>query len=81
VGLAAKYRNVIHQYEPVPQGMRDGWMVDQDDESLFWFLLKHREDLYPPHSEMIGGRPTKADLSSFRYSSKGTECIDKVSLK
>ena len=61
--------------------MRDGWMVDQDDESLFWFLLKHREDLYPPHSEMIGGRPTKADLSSFRYSSKGTECIDKVSLK
>jgi len=35
VDLAAKHRNVVHGYEPVPQGMKDGWMVGQDDELLF----------------------------------------------
>ena len=35
VDLAAKHRNAIHEYEPVPQGMKDEWMVGQDDELLF----------------------------------------------
>ena len=81
VGLAAKYRNVIHGYEPVPQGMKDGWMVGQDDELLFWVPLEHREDLCPPHIGMFGGRPTKVDLSRFRCGSKWTECIDQAWLK
>jgi len=81
VGLTAKYRNAIHGYEPVPQSMKDGWMVGQDDELLFWVLLEHREDLCLPHVEMIGSRPTKVDLSRFRYGSKWTECIDQAWLK
>ena len=78
VGLAAKYRNAIHGYEPVPQSMKDGWMVGQDDELLFWVLLEHRKDLCLPHVGMFGGRPTKVDLSRFRYGSKWTECIDQA---
>ena len=76
VGLASKHRNAIHGYEPVPQGMKDGWVVGQDRELLFWVPVKHREDLCLPHVEMIGERPTKVDLSRFRYGSKWTECID-----
>ena len=76
VGLASKHRNAIHGYQPVPQDMNDGWVVGQDDELLFWVPLEHRQDLCLPHVEMIWGRPTKVDLSRFRYSSKWTECID-----
>jgi len=61
--------------------MKDGWMVCENDGLLFWVLLKHRKDLCLPHVEMIGGRPTKVDLSGFRYSSKWTECIDQAWLK
>ena len=50
--------------------MKDGWMVGQDNELLFWVPLEHREDLYLPHLEMIGGRPIKVDLSRFTYGSK-----------
>jgi len=76
VGLAAKHRNAVHGYEPVPQDMNDGWVVGQDDELLFWVPLEHRQHLCLPHVEMIWGRPTKVDLSRFRYGSKWTECID-----
>jgi len=76
VGLTSKHRNAIHGYEPVPQDVKDGWVVGQDDELLFWAPLEHREDLCLPHVEMIGGRPTKVDLSRFRCGSKWTECID-----
>jgi len=80
VGLASKHRNAIHGYEPVPQDMNDGWVVGQDDELLFWVPLEHREDLCL-HHEMIWERPTKVDLSRFRYGSKWTECIDQGWLK
>jgi len=40
--FAAKHRNAIHGYEPVPQGMKDGWMVGQ---LLFWIPLEHRKVL------------------------------------
>jgi len=76
VGLASKQRNAVHGYQPVPQDMYDGWVVGQDYEFLFWVPLEHREVLCLPHVEMIWGRPTKVDLSRFRYGSKWTECID-----
>jgi len=81
VGLASKHRNAIHGYEPVPQDVKDGWVVGQDHNLLFWVPLEHRQDLCLPHVEMIGGRPTKVDLSRFRYGSKWTECIDQGWLK
>jgi len=81
VGLASKQRNAVHGYQPVPQDMNDGWVVGQDDELLFWVPLEHREGLCLPHVEMIWGRPTKVDLSRFRYGSKWTECIDQGWLK
>jgi len=76
VGLASKQRNAVHGYQPVPQDMNDGWVVGQDHELLFWVPLEHRKDLCLPHVEMIWGKPTKVDLSRFRYGSKWTECID-----
>ena len=76
VGLASKHRNAIHGYEPAPQDMKGAWVVGQDHELLFWVPHEHREDLCLPHVEMFGGRPTKVDLSRFRYGSKWTECID-----
>jgi len=81
VGLASKHQNAVHGYEPVPQDMNDGWVVGQDDESLFWVPLEHRKVLCLPHVEMIVERPTKVDLSRFRYGSKWTKCIDQGWLK
>jgi len=81
VGLASKHQNASHAYEPVPKDMKDGWVVGQNDELLFWVPLEHREDLCLLHVEMIGRRPTKVDLSRFRYSSKWMECIDQGWLK
>jgi len=81
VGLASKHRNAIHGYEPVPQDVNDGWVVGQDHELLFWVPLEHRKVLCLPHVEMIWGRPTKVDLSRFRYGSKWIECIDQGWLK
>ena len=81
VDLAAKHRNAIHEYEPVPQGMKDEWMVGQDDELLFWVPLERRKVLGLPHVEAIGDRPPKMDFSRFRYGSKWIECIEQVWLK
>ena len=76
VGLAAKHRNAIHGYQPVPRDVKDGWVVGQGYELLFWVPPEHREYLCLPHVEMIWGRPIKVDLPRFRYDSKWTECID-----
>jgi len=61
--LAAKHRNATHGYEPVPRDMKDGWMISQDDESLFWGPPEHRRVLCPPHVETFWDRPMKVDLS------------------
>ena len=74
--LAAKHRNATHGYEPIPRNMRDGWMLGQDDDLLFWVPLEHRRVLCLPHVETIWDKPTKLGLSSFRYGRKWTECID-----
>jgi len=63
-------------HEAVPLNMRDGWMLGQDDNVLFWVPLEHRRVLCLPHVEMIWDRPTKLDLSKFRHDSKWTDCID-----
>ena len=74
--LAAKHQNAVDGHEAVPLNMRDGWMLGQDDNILFWVPLEHRRVLCLPHVEMIWDRPTKLDLSKFRHDSKWTECID-----
>jgi len=84
--LAAKHRNATDGYGPVPRGMTDGWMVGQDDELLFWVPLEHRYELCLPYVElppveMILGRPTRVDLSTFKFGFKWTECIDQEWLK
>ena len=28
------------------QGMVDGWVMDQDNELLFWVPVEHRKDVY-----------------------------------
>ena len=81
VDLADKHQNATHGYEPVPKYMKDGWMVGQDNETLFWVPREHREVLCLPHVEMIRDRPIKVDLSRFRYGSKWTGCIDREWLK
>ena len=68
-------------HEAVPLNTRDGWMLGQDDNVLFWVPLEHRQVLCLPHVEMIWDRPTKLDLSKFRHGSKWTECIDQAWLK
>ena len=65
-----------HQYEPVPRGTRDGWMDGKDNELLFWVPSEHRRVLCLPHAEMILERPTKVDLSHFKFGTKWTKCID-----
>ena len=78
-GLKVKHQN---GYELVLHDMKDGWMVGQDNESLFWVPFEHRKNLCPlPQFETILGRSTKLDTSDFRYGNKWTECIDKDWLK
>jgi len=77
----AEHRNAIHGYESVLRGTKDGWMVSQEDELLFWVPLEHRRVLCLPHVETIWWRPTKVDLSNFKFGTKWTECIDQEWLK
>jgi len=78
-GLKVKHQN---GYELILHDMKDGWMVGQDNESLFWVPFEHRKNLcLLPQFETILGRSTKLDTSDFRYGNKWTECIDKDWLK
>jgi len=72
--LVAKHRDGSKLH---PRNMTDGWMIGQDNESLFWVPVEHREDLcLLPQFEMTWGQPTKLNLSNFRYGNEWTECID-----
>ena len=72
--LTVKHRD---KYELILRGMKDGWMIGQDNESLFWVPVEHRENLCPlPQFETIWGRSTSLDLSDFRCGNKWMECID-----
>ena len=57
--------------ELIPRGMKDGWLIGQDNESLFWVPVKHRNNLcLLQQSETIWGQSTKLNLSNFRDSNK-----------
>jgi len=65
-------------YKLHPQEMKNGWMIGQDNESLFWVPPKHRNNLcLLPQFEMTWGQLTKLNLYNFRYGNKWTECIDR----
>ena len=79
VDLTVKHHN---GYKLNPGDMEDGWMIGQDNESLFWVPVKHRKNIcLLPQSEMPWGWSTKLNLSNLRYSNKWTGCIDKEWLK
>jgi len=61
--------------------MRDGCLVGQDNEFLFWVPFEHREVLYLPDVEMIRERPLKVDLFNFKFGTEWTECIDQEWMK
>ena len=76
--LLAKHQNAPYGYKRVS---KDGWMVGENDELLFWVPLGHRKVLCLPQVEAIWGRPTKVDLSNFKFGTEWTECIKKEWLK
>ena len=77
--LIVKHRD---GYKLNPRGMKDGWMIGQDNESLFWVPVEHRKNLcLLPQFEMTWGRSTKLNLYNFRYGNEWTECIDQEWLK
>jgi len=79
VDLTVKHRD---GYKLQPRDMKDGWMIGQDNESLFWAPVEHRENLcLLPQYETIWGQSTKLNLSNFRCGNKWTECIDQEWLK
>jgi len=82
--LTAEHQHPIDVLELMMQGMRDGWVIGQDDEPLFWVPIEHRKDVYaPPCNVMIKASqvPTILDFSNSRFGRKWTECIDKEWLR
>jgi len=78
--LTAEHWHSTDGYELMLQGMKDGWMVGQDNEPLFWVPVENRQGLYvPPPRELIKGSQitTILDYSNSRFGRKWTECIDK----
>jgi len=73
-----------HGHEIMMQGMRDGWVMGQDDEPLFWVPIEHRKDVYVPACRVVIKAPevpTILDFSNSRFSREWTECIDKEWLR
>jgi len=82
--LTAEHQHSTNGLELMMQGTRDGWVMGQDDEPLFWVPIEHRKDVYvPPCRVMIKAPqvPTILDFSNSRFSRKWTECIDKEWLR
>jgi len=83
--LTDEHWNFMHGYEPILQGMRDGWVVGRDNQPLFWIPAEHRDNLcVPSHRVVIGAPQRKAtvmDLSYSRLGRKWTERIDKEWLR
>jgi len=82
--LMDEHRHSAHGYELMMQGMTDGWVMDQDDEPLFWVPVEHRKYLYvPPFRVVIEGSQITPilDFSNARLGRRWTECIDKEWLR
>ena len=82
--LTAEHQHPTDGLELMMQGMRDGWVIGQDDEPLFWVPIEHRNDVYvPPCRSVI--KPlqisTILDFSNSRLGREWTECIDKEWLR
>jgi len=82
--LTAEHQHSTDGLELMMQGMRDGWVMGQDDEPLFWVPIEHRKDVYvPPCRSVI--KPlqisTILDFSNSRLGREWTECIDKEWLR
>jgi len=75
----------VHGYKPIVEGMQDGWLMDQDDEPLFWVPIEHRDSLYVSTPRVVFEVPrmkeTNVDLSQSRLGGKWVECIDKKWLR
>jgi len=78
--LTVEHQHSTHGYELMLKGIRDGWMMGQDDELLFWVPVENREHLYVPSPRaVIEGFEitTILDYSKSRFGRNWTECIDK----
>jgi len=82
--LTVEHRHSTHGYELMLRGIRDGWMMGQGDEPLFWVPVENRKHLYMPSPRVVIEEPdisTIMDYSNLRFSRNWTECIDKEWLK
>jgi len=82
--LAAEHHHSTDGHELMMQGMKDGWVMGQDDEPLFWVPIEYRKDVYaPPCNVMIKASqvPTILDFSNSRFGREWTECTDKEWLR
>ena len=82
--LTAEHQHSTDGLELMMQGMRDGWVMGQDDEPLFWVPIEHRKDVYVPPCRVVI-KPlqisTILDFSNSRLGREWTECIDKEWLR
>jgi len=46
--LTVEHQHSTHGYELMLQDIRDGWMMGQDNEPLFWVPAENRKHLYVP---------------------------------
>jgi len=82
--FTAEHRHSSNGHELMLQCIRDGWMMGQDDEPLFWVPVENRGGLYVlPSRVLIEGSyiSTGLDFSNSRFGKKWMECIDKGWLK
>ena len=82
--LTVEHQHSTHGYELMLQGTRDGWMMGQDNEPLFWVPVENRKHLYMPSPRAViegSDISTVLDYSNSRFGRNWTECIDKEWLK
>ena len=83
--LTDEHWHSAHGYEPMLRGMRDGWVMGQDNEPLFWVPVEHRKSLCVLLPRVVLGIPRKketfVDLSNSRFGRNWTECINKEWLR
>jgi len=82
--LTDEHQHSTDGLELMMQGMRDGWVIGQDDEPLFWVPIEHRKDVYVPLCRVVIKAPEVAtilDFSNSRFGREWTECIDKEWLR
>jgi len=82
--LAAEHQHSTDEHELMMQGMRDGWVMGQNDEPLFWVPIEHRKDVYVPPCRVVIKAPevpTILDFSNSRFGREWMECIDKEWLR